>query len=181
MRPKRERTSGFADFAKAQLPTFLRYVMLLTGDRELARDIVQEVLTRAFVRWHRIERFDDPHAYVRRMLTNEYLSFRRRKALRTIALTYEALDGPRAPAQPDISTRLSDRDLLWRELMTLPRQQRAVVVLRYYEGLSDNEIADVLGCQSSSVRGYATRALATLRIRLGEPEPATRLRGVDHA
>src|SRR5262245_41851578 len=150
----------FEEFAEARLPALLRYAGLLTGDRELARDVVQEVLARALVRWRRIAGLDEPYAYVRTMVTNEYLSLRRRKKVRTVALTYEALDGPGAPALPDQTSRLGDREDLWQRLATLPRQQRAVIVLRYYEDLTDAEIAETLGCRPGTVRGYAARALA---------------------
>src|SRR6267154_2159609 len=115
----------FEEFAEARLPALLRYAGLLTGDRELARDVVQEVLARALVRWRRIAKVDEPYAYVRAMVTNEDLSLRRRKSIRTIALTYEALDGPRAPALPDLASQVGDREELWQRLATLPQQQRA--------------------------------------------------------
>lgn len=159
---------GFEEFAATRLPALLRYAYMLCGDRELARDITQEVLTRALVKWRRIERLDRPDAYVRTMLTNEYLSLRRRKSVATVALTYEALDGPAAPRAADPAHALGDRADLWQRLAGLPRRQRAVVVLRYYEDLSDAEIADALGCRPSTVRAYATRALATLRVGLTE-------------
>jgi RNA polymerase sigma-70 factor (sigma-E family) len=158
----------FEEFAAARLGALLRCAVLLTGDRELARDLVQEVLTRALVRWRRISKLEEPYAYVRTMLTNEYLSLLRRRRLRTVSLTYEALDGPRAPALPDPAGHIGDRDDLWHRLAQLPRQQRVVIVLRYYEGLTDNEIADTLGCRPGTVRGYAARALATLRVGLTE-------------
>jgi len=158
----------FEDFAAVRLPALLRYAVLLSGDRELARDLVQEVLARALVRWKRISGLDEPYGYVRTMVTNEYLSLRRRRAVRTVPLTYEALDGPKAPVQADPATAAGDRTELWRLLATLPRQQRAVIVLRYYEGLSDQEIADVLGCRPGTIRSYATRALATLRVEITE-------------
>lgn len=160
----------FEEFAQARLPALLRYAALLSGDRELARDIVQEVLTRALVRWRRIAGLDEPYAYVRTMVTNEYLSLRRRRRVQTVALTYEALDGPKAPIQADQASRLGERDELWRQLATLPRRQRAVIVLRYYEDLSDQQIADILGCRPGTVRGYAARALATLRVDLLQTE-----------
>ncbi|MYW00572.1 SigE family RNA polymerase sigma factor [Streptomyces sp. SID3343] len=164
----------FEDFAAARLPALLRYAVLLCGDPELARDLVQESLIRALVRWKRISRLDRPEAYVRTMVTNEFLSLRRRKVIKTVALTYDALDGPRAPITQG-STRgeapgADPRGELWERLVTLPRQQRVVLVLRYYEGLSDGEIADTLGCRPGTVRGYASRALATLRVELtGQP------------
>jgi RNA polymerase sigma-70 factor (sigma-E family) len=161
----------FADFAEARLPALLRYGVLLTGDPELARDLVQEVLARALVRWKRIDRLDEPYGYVRTMVTNEYLSVlrRRRRRPRTVPLTYDALDGPRAPVQPDVAGSIGTAADLRQRLAALPRQQRAVIVLRYYEDLSDPEIADVLGCRPATVRAYATRALAALRVQLIEP------------
>ncbi|WTW98670.1 SigE family RNA polymerase sigma factor [Streptomycetaceae bacterium NBC_01309] len=155
----------FEEFAAARMSSLLRYAFMLCGDRELARDMTQEVLIRALVKWRRIEHLDRPDAYVRTMLTNEFLSLRRRKAVATVALTYEALDGPAAPAVPP-DDGFADRTDLWQRLGTLPRRQRAVIVLRYYEDLADAEIADVLGCRASTVRAYATRALATLRIEM---------------
>lgn len=156
----------FEEFTAARLPALLRYAVLLSGDRETARDIVQEVLIRALLRWSRIGGLDEPYAYVRAMVTNEFLSLRRRRRVPTVSLTFEALDGPRQPAAVDRADASIDRDEMWRLLATLPRQQRAVVVLRYYEGLCDAGIADVLGCRPSTVRGYASRALAALRVEL---------------
>jgi RNA polymerase sigma-70 factor (sigma-E family) len=163
----------FEEFAAARLPALLRYSALLTSDPELARDLVQDVLARAIGRWGRIGSVEEPYAYVRAMVTNEYLSLLRRRKVRTVPLTYEALAGPRAPAAPDPADRI-DQDDLWRRLTSLPRKQRAVVVLRYYEGLTDAEIADVLGCGASTVRSHATRALATLRVSMTEPASSER-------
>ncbi len=148
----------FEEFAAGRMPALLRYAVLLTGDRELARDIVQEVLTRALLRWRRIKALDEPYAYVRRMVTNEYLSLRRRKAIATVPLGHDEHAGAHEDANEDA------RHEMWQLLAALPRQQRAVLVLRYYEGLTDDEIAQVLGCRPSTVRGYASRALAALRV-----------------
>jgi RNA polymerase sigma factor (sigma-70 family) len=84
-------------------------------------------------------------------------------------LTYDALDGPRAPAEPDAATRVVERADLWQRIASLPRQHRAVIVLRYYEALSDTEIAETLGCRAATVRAYMSRALATLRVDLTQP------------
>jgi RNA polymerase sigma-70 factor (sigma-E family) len=150
----------FEDFAAARLPALLRYATLLSGDRDEAHDIVQDVLTRALVRWGRIGAVDEPYAYVRTMITNHFLSLRRRRRLFTVSLR-DSDDRPQPPAPEP-----GDGDALWQLLATLPRQQRAVLVLRYYEGLGDDEISEVLGCRPSTVRGYASRALATLRIEM---------------
>jgi RNA polymerase sigma-70 factor (sigma-E family) len=152
----------FEEFTAARLPALLRYAMLLSGDREHARDLVQDVLARALVKWGRIATLDEPYAYVRRMLTNEFLSWRRRRRLTTVPLDDVVLAG-REPVMPERPER--DDDLRAR-LHRLPARQRAVLVLRYYEDLSDDEIATVLGCRVGTVRGYASRGLATLRVDL---------------
>jgi RNA polymerase sigma-70 factor (sigma-E family) len=151
----------FEEFAAARLPALLRYAMLLSGDREQARDVVQEVLARALVKWGRIGGLDEPYAYVRRMVTNEFLSWRRRRRVHTVPLDDAVLAG-REP----VVTEREDRDDLRTLLGRLPRQQRAVLVLRYYEDLTDDGIATVLGCRVGTVRGYASRGLAALRIDL---------------
>jgi RNA polymerase sigma-70 factor (sigma-E family) len=165
--PREENRMTFEEYAAWHLPALLRFAAVLTGDRDLAQDIVQEVLGRAHVRWRKIGRLDQPDSYVRRMITNEFLSWRRRWA-RVIPVGQVA---DRAPAGPDTATTHAERDALLAELARLPRQQQAVLVLRYYEGLSDTEIADLLGCRPGTVRGYASRALAALRIELAPTEP----------
>ena len=152
----------FEEFAAARLPALLRYAVLLSGDREQASDLVQDVLTKALLKWRKIGGLDEPYAYVRTMLTNEYLSFLRRRRVPTVPLGWNTPDtvaaAEPAPDRPD--------EELWRLLSGLPRQQRAVIVLRYYEHLSDPEIAEVLKCRPTTVRSYASRALATLRVEL---------------
>jgi RNA polymerase sigma-70 factor (sigma-E family) len=154
----------FEEYAAARLPALLRYAVLLSGDRDEAHDIVQEVLTRALVKWDRITKIEEPHAYVRRMLTNEFLSLRRRRRIRTVPLD----PGHEPPAPP--GPEPGDGDELWRLLGGLPRQQRAVLVLRYYEGLTDDQIGEALHCRAGTVRGYASRALAALRIEISHAD-----------
>src|SRR5215211_8892340 len=158
----------FEEFAVVRLPALLRFAVMLTGDRELAQDVVQDVMIRAHRRWRRICRADRPDLYVKRMITNEFISTRRRRAPRTVPLDADP-DASGAPVHPDHADDATRSDELWLHLADLPRQQRAVLVLRYYEGLSDTEIADVLGCSHGTVRGYASRALATLRLELVDP------------
>lgn len=150
----------------ARLPSFLRYAVVLTGDHDLAQDVVQEVLARAHVRWSRISESESPEAYVRRMVLNEYLSWRRRWAVRHVHAAGERLvdladarGGVGDPAQGVV-----DADDLWRRLATLGRKQRAVLVLRYYEQMQDEAIADLLGCRPATVRSHAAKALRTLRL-----------------
>jgi RNA polymerase sigma-70 factor (sigma-E family) len=159
---------GFEEFATARLSALMRHALVLAGDRALAEDVVQEVMVRAQARWDRIGRMEQPEAYLRRMIVNEYVSWRRRWAR---VLPTEQVTPPR-PDTPDHATTHADREALRAELARLPRQQRVVLVLRYYEGLSDAEIAEVLNCTAGTVRGYAARALATLRIEAAEQNAA---------
>ena len=153
----------FDEFALAQLPAALRLATVLTGDRASAEDIIQEVMLRAHRRWAAISQFDRPDSYLRTMIVNEFISTRRR--------TWRLIPSGRATdldtqVTPDHAARVADRALLIAELGKLPRRQRAVLVLRYYEGLSDQSIAELLGTSPVTVRGYAFRALAKLRIEL---------------
>jgi RNA polymerase sigma factor (sigma-70 family) len=97
------------------------------------------------------------------MITNAYIDQRRGSWLRRVVLR---ADPAEPPAVRDHSEATADRDHVWSLLATLPRQQRAALVLRYYEHLRDAEIAEVLGCSVGTVRGYISRALATLRLDL---------------
>ena len=156
----------FEQFAVARIPSLLRYAIVLTGDRDLAQDVVQEVLARAQVRWRRISDADSPEAYVRRMVLNEYLSWRRSWAARNVHAVGERLvdlDDARGGVH-DHAQKVVDADELWNRLAVLGRKQRAVLVLRYYEQLDDNAIADLVGCSPATVRSHASRALKILRL-----------------
>jgi RNA polymerase sigma-70 factor (sigma-E family) len=156
----------FAEFAAARLPALLRYAVVLTGDRELAQDVVQDVLVRAQLNWRKIDRAGSPDAYVRRMVLNEYLSWRRRWAVRNIRTTdveVNTIIDARSSTR-DHSDAVVDADDVWGRLAQLPRKQRAVLVLRHYEQLDDAEIAGLLECSPATVRSHASKALATLRL-----------------
>jgi len=152
----------FADYVARQRPALMRFATVLTCQTWLAEDLVSDVLGRAFERWDRISGVAEPHAYVRRMVLNEYLSWRRRLA-RT---------SPRADVEPDAAgygdgtNERAERDAMIRRLARLPRKQRAAVVLRYYAGLPDADIATQLGCRVGTVRSQIHRALAALRVDL---------------
>ncbi len=150
---------GFDEFVAERLDGLLRYATVLTDDPHLAQDIVQDVLLRAQQRWAKI---DSPPTYVRRMVTNEYLSWRRRAVRRMVPSSHEVLDAL-GPPEADPSAAYDERDAMLARLDRLPRKQRAAVVLRYYEGYSDAEIAAVLRCGTSTVRSQISRGLAALR------------------
>jgi RNA polymerase sigma-70 factor (sigma-E family) len=161
----------FEQFANTRLPALLRYAIVLTGDRDLAQDVVQEVLARAHVRWKQIGKSHSPDAYVRRMVVNEYLSWRRTWAARKVHAAGERLIdlGDARGGRPDHADGVVLADELWNRLATLGRRQRTVLVLRYYEQLDDVEIADLLGCAPATVRSNASKALKTLRLTSQQP------------
>jgi RNA polymerase sigma factor (sigma-70 family) len=124
------------------------------------------VLGKAYERWEQIATIDRPHAYVRRMLVNEHLSWRRRWRRRS------PVDGLEAKVSPvdDGADAYAERDAMIALLDRLPARRRTIVVLRYYVGLSDAEIAAELGVLESTVRSQIARALSTLRIDLTNAE-----------
>jgi RNA polymerase sigma-70 factor (sigma-E family) len=150
----------FSEYVRVQRPALMRFATVLTGQTWLAEDLVSNVLGRAFERWDAIAATARPHAYVRKMIVNEHLSWRRR--LRRIA--NEVPDRAVADGTDDHA----ERDAMIARLAQLPRRQRAAIVLRYYVGLSDAEVAKELGCRESTVRSQISRALASLRIDITE-------------
>jgi len=149
----------FDEFLGARLPALLRYATVVTCDPHLAEDVVQDVLLRAQQRWARISGADQPEAYVKRMIVNQFLSWRRRRAAKTLPVpTAET-----AAADVDTAARIVERRALLSQIAALPPRQRAVIALRYYEDMSDVEIAALLGCSEATVRSHCSRALATLR------------------
>lgn len=158
----------FREFMTARWPALLRTAYLLTGDRYLAEDLAQTALEKAAVAWNKVLRADDMDAYVRRILVNTHLSrFRRRRVV-------EILDRetPEVPST-DSSHQIVLRDQLLRALATLPKRQCTVVVLRYWEDLSEAQTAAVMGCSVGTVRSQAHKALTKLRVSpvLGDSAP----------
>jgi RNA polymerase sigma-70 factor (sigma-E family) len=160
----------FDEFAGARLQAVLRFATALTGDPHLAKDLVQEVLIRVSGRWQEIDQLDHPEAYIRKMVVNEYLSWRRRSWRLIPSGMSSYLPGR---PSPDPADGYIERQALLAELAKLSRRQRTALVLRYYEGFSDAEIADVMGCAQSTVRGHVFKALAALRVELDQPLTTT--------
>jgi RNA polymerase sigma-70 factor (sigma-E family) len=148
----------FAEFVGARWGSLYRLAYLLTASPTSAEDLLQTTLEKAYVNWGRIGRMDYAEAYVRRMLATTLISSRRRAWTRerpTDRLPESAGDSAELP--------VLDRSLLWPLVCALPDRQRAVIVLRYYEDLSEAQIADVLGCAPGTVKSQASAALAALR------------------
>lgn len=153
----------FEEFVALRLGALLRYATVVTWDPHLAEDVTQEVLVRAQQRWGRIAGLDSPEAYVKRMIVNEFLSWRRRRSARPVTL--ESLEEA-AGSVPDHSASWGERDAMWCLIATLPAKQRAAVALRFYEDMSYEEIGDVLGCRAVTARSQVSRALLVLREQL---------------
>jgi RNA polymerase sigma-70 factor (sigma-E family) len=151
----------FKDFVLARGSSLFRTALLLTGqDRSDAEDLLQLALERACRHWPRICRLDEPEGYIRKILANASADRRRRLARRPEQ--HLNADGVSLVA-PDHATWVADRDYLLRALAGLPPRQRAVLVLRYFEDLSEAETAQMLGCSLGTVKSHAAQALARLR------------------
>ncbi|MGI8694572.1 MAG: SigE family RNA polymerase sigma factor [Geodermatophilaceae bacterium] len=148
---------GFRDFVESRWGTLVATAYLVTADRGVAEDCVQEALARVHRRWRALQREGDPEAYARRSVINAALSWRRRRRVAEVPLP--SAGDPPAPA--DASARL-DAELM-RALRALPPRMRAVVVLRYVEDRSEVETADLLGCSVGTVKSTGHRGLARLR------------------
>lgn len=147
----------FAEFVAAALPGLLRFGHVLTGDAEAAEDLVQTALARSLRAW-RLRRIDDPRAFVRKVMVNSYASWYRRRRGREWAVAEPA----HGSVTEDHASRVDDRDAVWRALQVLPPRQRAVIVLRYYEDLTETEIAVVMGTSAGTVKSQAARGLRRL-------------------
>jgi len=148
--------SDFDGFVAGRSAALLRTAYLLTGDPALAEDLLQTALAKSWFAWGRIA--GPPEPYVRRVMATTYATWWRRRW----RSEYPTGALPEAPGVDD-TAGVDDRDALWRALGTLPRRQRAVVVLRYYEDLSEAETAAALGVSRGTVKSQASKALAALR------------------
>ena len=152
------RLAGFEAFVVARLPRLLGYAYALSGDKQVAEDLVQEALVRTGVAWSRVRRKDRPDAYVKTTILRIYLNERR--ATRHVPVGSGELEQP--AAEPGYG-RVEDHDALQQALAAVPPKMRAVLVLRYLEGLPDEAIAEALKCSRGTVRTQAARGLAKLR------------------
>lgn len=150
----------FEEFVAAQGASLLRLAFVLTGDRYLAQDLTQTALAGAYRHWRRVSATGDPAAYVRRMLVNAHLSWRRR---RWTTERPTALDDAAAGLATDHGETIAARQHMRGLLAALAPRARTVLVLRYYADLDDAAIAEAMGVTPSSVRATASRALAILR------------------
>lgn len=163
---KAERLADYEDFVNATWSRMVRYAHALTGSRSDAEDAVQAAYAKAFSSWRKVERAAYPEAYVRRIVTNEVASGWRRRWRHTERSTDHLPETP-TPGHDDA---VVTADALWQALQRVPPRQRAVLVLRYYEDLSEREIAETLGVSAGTVKSHASKALQAMRTSLGESD-----------
>jgi RNA polymerase sigma-70 factor (sigma-E family) len=162
-----QRDDEFREFMRDRASPLHQSAYLLCGDWHLAHDLVQDTLVKAYQHWPRIRQVDSPDAYVRRILLNEVRGrWRRRERAVPVARFPEG----REPVAPDAADEIARRAGLLQALLALPLRQRATVVLRYLEGMSERETAEVLGCSEGTVKSQSARALGTLRSFLDRTE-----------
>jgi RNA polymerase sigma-70 factor (sigma-E family) len=157
----RPRDKEFAAYMQARQPSLLRTAYLLTGDRHTAEDLVQTALAKLYLSWDKVQKRDSVDGYVRRILVNEHNSLWRRGWKKREYATELLPDDDHVTDEYDEGQRAA----VWAVVQSLPRKARAVVVLRYYEQLSEAETAEILGISVGTVKSQASRALATLRER----------------
>jgi RNA polymerase sigma-70 factor (sigma-E family) len=164
--PQRDEAS-FEEFVAARSDDLLRIAVLLASDLGHAEDLLQTALVKAYRRWNRISG-EDPYPYVRRILVTSAASWRRLRATQEIVMlpTHDV-------GGPDHTDGYAQRQHVADALATLPPRMRAVLVLRYFEDLSEASTAEALGISLATVKSQAARGLARLRAHLATPSPAT--------
>jgi RNA polymerase sigma-70 factor (sigma-E family) len=151
---------AFRDYVAARSPALLRTAYMLTGNRSDAEDLLQASLAKTYLAWSSIRERDSVDAYVRKIMVNTRTSWwRRRRHVSEIATD----NVPETVAVGDPTAAFALHDVLWGALADLPARQRATVVLRYYEDLSELETAEILGVSVGTVKSTTARALAKLR------------------
>jgi RNA polymerase sigma-70 factor (sigma-E family) len=156
--------ASYKDFVTARRRALLRTAFLMTGDWHAAEDLVQEALTQLYVAWRRVQRGDDMMAYARRVLVNAHIDGTRRPWRREHAVDVVP---DRAAADPAESGDPYTRERLLAALAFVPPRQRATLVLRFWEDLGVEQVADLMNCSSGNVKSQTARGLDRLRDVLG--------------
>jgi RNA polymerase sigma-70 factor (sigma-E family) len=156
-------STAFVEFATARSGALFRAAYLMVGDHGLAEDLLQEALTKTYIAWPRLRDVNSAEAYTRKVIATTAISWWRRKSWK--------LEKPRDDV-PDrgvgeTSDLLVQRDWVWTELQSLAPRQRAAIVLRFYEDLTEAQTADALGCSIGTVKSQVSDGLKRLRARLG--------------
>jgi RNA polymerase sigma-70 factor (sigma-E family) len=154
---------GLAELYERHAGAAVGLAYLLTGDRSLAEDLVQEAFVRVAGRFRHLRDSGAFEGYLRRTVVNLFTSQLRRRRLERAYLKREATRPSASHEDPDVASR----DELWRAVQRLPERQRAAVVLRYYEDLSEREVATTMRCSNAAAKSLIQRGMQTLRADLG--------------
>jgi RNA polymerase sigma-70 factor (sigma-E family) len=152
----------FPEFVAARSASLQRTAYLVVGDFQLAQDLVQESLVKTYMAWRRLRDVGNAEAYARRVMVTTSISWRRRRSFdeRPVEVLPEIIVA-------DLADVIAAEADLWTQLHALPPRQRAAVVLRYCEDLSEAQTAELMGCSVGSVKRHASNGLAKLRNRMG--------------
>jgi RNA polymerase sigma-70 factor (sigma-E family) len=156
-------SSEFTEFASTRSPALFRAAYLMVGQRGLAEDLLQEALTKTYVAWPRLRDIGNAEAYARKAITTTAISWWRRKSWKAEVPRDDLPDQSTAPPGASVD----ERDWLWTELQHLAPRQRAALVLRYYEDLTEAQTAETMGCSVGTVKSQVSDGLKRLRSRLG--------------
>jgi len=157
-----EDLSAYVEFVSARSHALYRTAYVVVGDHQLAQDLLQEALVKVYVAWPRLRDVGNAEAYVRRSVVTTAISWSRRRSY------HERPVDPLPDLERDDGTeRLVTHELLWEHVRTLPPRQRAALVLRYYEDLTEAQTAELMGCSVGTVKSQVSSALARLRVQVG--------------
>jgi RNA polymerase sigma-70 factor (sigma-E family) len=159
-----EQVSAFAELVEARSTALLRLAYAVVGDHQLAQDLLQEALVKVYVAWPRLRDTSAAEAYARRTIVTTAISWRRRRSFHEPPVDVVP---DLHESQVDHSDGLATHDVLWQQVRGLPPRQRAALVLRYYEDLSEADTAELMGCSTGTVKSQLAAALAKLRERVG--------------
>ena len=160
--PERRGAPTFHEFVATRSASLLRTAYLVVGDHQLAQDLVQESLVKTYMAWQRLRDVRNAEAYARRVIVTTTISWRRRRSFdeRPVEVLPEVVVA-------DVADVIAAEADLWTQLHALPPRQRAAVVLRYVEDLSEAQTSDLMGCSVGSVKRHTSNGLAKLRDRMG--------------
>jgi RNA polymerase sigma-70 factor (sigma-E family) len=156
-------TAAFAEFVSARSSALFRSAYLMTGDHGLAEDLLQEALTKTYVAWPRLRDVNKAEAYTRKAITTTAISWWRRKSWQA---EKPRDDVPELSAASD-QDGFVDRDWMWQQLQSLPPRQKAAIVLRFYEDLTEAQTAEAMGTSIGTVKSQVSDALKRLRALVG--------------
>jgi RNA polymerase sigma-70 factor (sigma-E family) len=154
----------FCDFVRAHSATLFRTAYLMTGDYQRAEDLLQTTLVRVYQRWPRVAAMDHPLGYARKVLVSQSASWWRRRSSHESPLQLRE-----EPAWGGRMEEVAEHERVWNAVLSLPPRQRAVTVLRYYEDLTEAQIAETLAMAPGTVKSHSHAAASRLAALLGEP------------